>query len=97
MIKSENWLDDLDEILDYLQIDKTENMQYNTRVYRELMEQKREIGCTKHLHTRLKRPRHFVRTTVALERGVHPYGLPNINSDIRNSILFFFTHEHIYR
>ena len=27
--KSENWLDDLDEILDYLQIDKTENMQYN--------------------------------------------------------------------
>ncbi len=42
LIKSENWLDDLDEVLDYLEIDKTQNMQYNIDNYAYLMEQKRD-------------------------------------------------------
>ena len=42
LIESDNWVDDLDEVLDYLEIDKTKNMQYNIECYEYLVNQKRE-------------------------------------------------------
>ena len=42
LIQSEDWLDDIDEVLNYLTIDKTENMQYNINKYKDLINHKRD-------------------------------------------------------